>query len=145
VVILSKPLQIAPFTVLVVNLTVGAALLVAAIVSPLVRAWSRHSLVLAGGLLAVLPLADALLLGLFVFGEDSYRDNGTSRWNAYRRPGGALGPMFVLSVVLLTAASAVLAYAGLRRRGRLLVATSLAAALTAVLLVTATIFGFNAN
>jgi hypothetical protein len=29
-------------------------------------------------------LLDAVLLAAFVFGEDSYRDNGTSRWDAYR-------------------------------------------------------------
>ena len=48
------------------------------------------------------------MLTAYVFGEDSYRGNGISRWDAYRSPGGALGPMFVLSVALLAGCAALL-------------------------------------
>jgi len=85
------------------------------------------------------------LLASFVFGEDSYRGNGTSRWDAYRSPGGALGTMFVLSVVLMIAFAVLLAYAGLCCRERLLRATALAAGLTGLLLLTATYAGFSLN
>jgi len=118
--------QLAPFTVLVANLVMGGALAATATASPLMRNWSRLSLALVGALVALLPLLDALLLGLYVFGEDSYRDNGISRWDAYRSPsGGALGPTFVLSVVWMIAASALLAVAGVRGRERLLGAARL--------------------
>ena len=56
-------------------------------------------------LLPALALASVALLVAFVFGEDSYRGNGVSRWEAYRTPGGALGPMFFATVVLLTLAA----------------------------------------
>ena len=62
--------------------------------------------------LALLPLLAAALLAAYVFGEDSYRDNGTSRWDAYRSPGGALGPMFVLSLGLMTLSAALLTFQG---------------------------------
>jgi len=110
------------------------------------RTWSRGPLALAGLLLAAISLADALLLGLFVFGEDSYRDNGTSRWDAYRSPsGGALGPMFVVSLLLLGTAAGLFALAGSSGRPRLLGMTALATALVCVFLVTATVIGFSAN
>jgi hypothetical protein len=66
--------------------------------------------------LALLPLIDAAVLVGFVFGEDSYRDNGISRWDAYRRG-----------------------------RRQLLASTACLAGTTALLLVTATIIGFSAN
>lgn len=138
-------MQVAPFAVVVTNLVVAASLSAGATVSPRMRAWSQSGLAIAGVLLAVLSLVDALLLGFFVFGEDSYRDNGTSRWDAYQSPGGALGPMFVLSLVLLGAAAALLAVAGLRGWPRLLGAMALATSLVCVFLVTATVIGFSAN
>lgn len=95
--------------------------------------------------LAALPLVTALLLVLYVFGEDSYRGNGISRWDAYRSPGGALGPMFVLSVALLCACAGLLLYAGLRGRARLLRASALGGAVVSATLVTATILGFTLN
>ena len=95
--------------------------------------------------LALLPLVDAALLVAFVFGEDSYRDDGTSRWDAYRSPGGALGPMFVVCVALLIGCAALLAYAGQRGRRRLFASTACLFGTTAFFLVAGTIIGFSAN
>jgi hypothetical protein len=83
--------------VVLVNALVGVVLIGVSISDRLTRRRSRW---LAG--LAVLPLLAAALLAAYVFGEDSYRGNGISRWDAYRSPGGALGPMFVLSLGLMT-------------------------------------------
>ena len=80
-----------------------------------------------------------------MFGEDSYRGNGISRWDAYRSPGGALGPMFVLSIGLMIVYAALLIYAGLRGHNRLLRVTALAAGITALFLLTPTYLGFSLN
>lgn len=85
------------------------------------------------------------MLVVYVFGDDSYRGDGTSRWDAYRSAGGALGPMFVLSVVLMTVCAALLVHAGLRNRARELRVTAFAGGLTALVLLTATIIGFTSN
>ncbi|MDQ2969487.1 MAG: hypothetical protein M3R37_14390 [Actinomycetota bacterium] len=87
----------------------------------------------------------ATLLSVYVFGEDSYRSNGSSRWDAYRSPGGALGSMFVLSVVLMVVCAAALAYSGIGAKERLFRFIALAGGLTCLILLTATIFGFSAN
>ena len=129
-----------PEPVLLTNLLVGVALLVVAISDRLVRSLSRYSVALAA-----LPLLTAILVTAYVFGEDSYRGNGISRWDAYRSPGGALGPMFVLSVALMVACAALLFYAGIRGRDRLLRVTAFAGALSSLVLVTATIVGFGLN
>ena len=131
-----------PEVVLLVNFLVGAVLLVIATSGRLGRWLSRHSLALA--VLAALPLLTAVLLTAYVFGEDSYRGNGISCWDAYAS-GGALGPLFVLSVALMVGCAAVLFYAGLRGRDRLLRVTALAGGLTSLALVTATILGFTLN
>ena len=125
---------------MLVNLLIALVLLAFASSDRLLRAVGRRS---AG--LAALPLVDAALLSAYVFGEDSYRDNGTSRWNAYRSPGGALGPMFVLSVALMVACAALLAYFALRGRRGLFRSAALAGGLAALFLLTATIVGFTAN
>lgn len=122
------------------NLLVGAALLVVASSDRLVGSLSRYS-----AALAVLPLLAAALLSVYVFSEDSYRGNGVSRWDAYRSPGGALGPMYVISVALMAACAAALIYAGLRGRDRLLRLTALGGAITSLGLLTATILGFSLN
>ena len=96
-------------------------------------------------MLIAVPFLTAGLLLAYVFGEDSYRDNGISRWDAYRSPGGALGPMLVVSVTLMAICAALLIYAGLRRRRRLLRLTLLAEGTTALLLLNATIIGFSTN
>ena len=96
--------------VLLASLAIAAALLVVA------SSRLREGLARRWGALAALPLLIALLLILYVFGEDSYRGNGISRWDAYHSPGGALGPMFVLSIALLCACAGLLLYAGLRGR-----------------------------
>lgn len=123
---------------LFVNFVVAAALLTVAVSQGLVRRLSRGS-----AALATLPLLNAVVLSAYVFGEDSYRGNGISRWDAYRSPGGALGPMFVLSVVLLVVCSALLLFAGLRGSDRLFRVTAFAGVLTSLGLVTATILGFT--
>ena len=125
--------------VLLASLAIAAALLVVA------GSRLREGLARRWGALAALPLLIALLLILYVFGEDSYRGNGISRWDAYRSPGGALGPMFVLSLALLCACAGLLLYAGLRGRARLLRASALAGGLVSATLVTATILGFTLN
>jgi hypothetical protein len=126
--------------VLLANFLVAGALLTVAASDRLVRLLSRTSAALAG-----LPLLTMVLVTAYVFGEDSYRGNGISRWDAYRSPGGALGPTFVLSVVLMAGCAALLVYAGLRGRDRLLRVTALAGGLTSLVLVTATILGFTLN
>jgi hypothetical protein len=96
-------------------------------------------------LLTALPLLDAALLVAYVFSEDTYRGHGISRWEAYRSPGGALGPMFVASLVLLVVIAALLAFAAARDRARLFRLAALGGGLGGVLLVFPTIFGFSAN
>ena len=122
------------------NFVVGGALL--AVASSRVVA---NTALRAPGSIAALPLVAAGLLTAYVFGEDTYRDNGTSRWDAYRSPGGALGWMFVLSVALMVACAALLARGGLRHDERLVRAAALAAALAVLLLLTPTIVGFSSN
>jgi hypothetical protein len=99
----------------------------------------------AAATLAALPLGTAALLSVYVFGEDSYRGNGVTRWNAYRSPGGALGPMFVVSVVVMVVSAALIVYASLRNHGRLLRTTSVFAGAAALLLITPTVIGFSSN
>jgi hypothetical protein len=125
--------------VLLASLAVAAALLVVAATRTgqrLTRRWAA---------LAALPLFVAVLVAVYVFGEDSYRGNGISRWDAYRSPGGALGPMLVVSLVLLGACACLLLYAGLRGRRGLLRASALAGGLVSCTLVTATVLGFTLN
>ena len=132
-----------PEVVLLVNFLVGAVLLAVATNGRLGRWLSRHSVALVA--LAALPLLTAVLLTVYVFGEDSYRGNNISRWDAYRSPGGALGWMFVLSVALMAVCAAVLFYAGLRGRDGLLRVTAFSGGLVSLGLLTATIFGFSVN
>jgi hypothetical protein len=134
---------VSPDIVLLANFLVGVALLAVATSDRLVRLLSRHSVAIVA--LAALPLLTAVLLAAYVFGEDSYRRNGISRWDAYRSPGGALGPMFVLSLALMAVCAALLLYAGLRSRRRLLRVTAFAGGLTSLGLLTATTIGFNNN
>jgi hypothetical protein len=98
-----------------------------------------------GATVAALPLLAAALLTAYVFGEDDYRGNGISRWDAYRSPGGALGTMFVVSVVSMAAASGLLVYAGRRGRRGLFRATAFGAAAVSILLLIPTTIGFTAN
>jgi ABC-type transport system involved in cytochrome c biogenesis permease subunit len=131
---------VAHIVVVLANTALALALIVVAISGRLTRGrspWSAAS--------AALPLLAAGLLAAYVFGEDSYRGNGISRWDAYRSPGGALGPMFVLSIALMVVSAALLAYAGLRDRDRLLRATALGAGLTALFLLYPTYLGFSLN
>jgi hypothetical protein len=128
-----------PFLVLVANVLVTLILVTVGATAFLSPRLSRTS-----ASLAVLPLVDAALLVGFVFGEDSYRDNGISRWDAYRS-GGALGPMFVVSLALLIACAALLVYAGRRGRRQLFASTACLSGITALFLVTATVIGFSAN
>ena len=129
-----------PGVVLLISVLVGAGLLVIASNGRLVHVLSRRS-----AALAALPLVTAVLLSVYVFGEDSYRGNGISRWDAYRSPGGALGPMFVASVALMVVCAALLFYAGLRNRRGLLRLTAFVGGLASLVLVTATIIGFSSN
>ena len=88
---------------------------------------------------------NAVVVTAYVFGEDTYRGNGISRWDAYRSPGGALGPMYVVSVALMAGCVTLLFYAGLRGRDGLLRLTALVGGLTSLVLLTATILGFTLN
>ncbi len=129
-----------PGFVLLANLAVGALLVAVAATSRLARVLVRRSVTLAS-----LPLLIAAVLSVYVFGEDSYRGNGISRWDAYRSPGGALGSMFVLSVALMAVCAAGLVYAGLGAKQRLFRVAAFAGGLTSLILLTATIIGFTAN
>jgi len=129
-----------PFVVLLVNTLVSLSLLAVATSGRLMRVLLPQL-----ATLALLPLLSAGLLSAFVFGEDSYRDHGISRWQAYRSPGGALGPMFVVSLVLMAACATLLALFGLRSRTRPFRASAFGASLVALLLVTPTIICFSTN
>jgi hypothetical protein len=130
-----------PFVPLSANVAIAALLVLAAVGGLLVP--QRFGRGTAG--LAVLPLLDAGLLLTYVFGEDTYRDHDVSRWDAYRSPGGALGPMFVISVALMTACAVLLAYFALKHQARRVAGTALAGGVVALLLLTPTIVGFSAN
>jgi hypothetical protein len=90
-------------------------------------------------------LLNAGVLAAFVFGEDTYRDHGISRWDAYRSPGGALGFLFIASVAGLLLIAAVLAYAEVRRSPRLFRAGTLGGIACALFLVVPTVIGFSTN
>jgi hypothetical protein len=126
--------------VLLANFLVGVVLLVGSTSDRLAGSLSRQA-----AAFAALPLVAALLVTVYVFGEDSYRGGGISRWEAYRSPGGALGPMFVLFLLLLIACAGLLLYAGRRGRLSLLRVTAFVGALGALFLGTATILGFSLN
>jgi hypothetical protein len=96
-------------------------------------------------LLPALPLASLALLLAFVFGEDSYRRNGISRWDAYRSPGGALEPMFFATVALMTLAAGSMIVAVVQHRRRLMRASAWGAAAVALLLGIPTVIGFSGN
>jgi hypothetical protein len=82
---------------------------------------------------------------VFVFGEDSYRRNGISRWDAYRSPGGVLEPLFFATVASMTVAAGLMILAVVQRRRRLLRGSTLVAGLVALLLGVPTVIGFSAN
>ena len=96
-------------------------------------------------LLLALPLASVALLLVFVFGEDSYRRNGISRWDAYRSPGCALEPMFFATVALMTLAAGLMILSVVQHRRRLLRISALGAAVVALFLGIPTVIGFSAN
>jgi len=131
---------VAVFPILLVNTLVAILLVV-------VAGWKVRtpSLRRRWAIVAALPLLLAGLLVAYVFSEDTYRDNGISRWDAYRSPGGALTPMFVLSVGLMAVAAGLIVYAGLTARTGLLRATACGAGLVAFFLLGATIIGFSVN
>jgi hypothetical protein len=129
-----------PFPVLLTNLVVALTLMAVGVRRLRVGGIGRRAIALS-----LLPLADAVLLVAFVFGEDTYRDSGVSRWDAYRSPGGALGPFFFVTLALLAVSGALLAYSVLRARGRLFASTALASGTLALFFVTGTIIGFSAN
>ena len=129
-----------PAIVLIVNLITAAVLLLVVASNRLVLLLSRYA---AG--LALLLVLDAALLTAYVFGDDSYRDTGISRWDAYRSPGGALGPMFVASLILMVVAAGILIFAALRGKAHLIRSTALVAGVMCLFLVTPTIAGFSSN
>jgi hypothetical protein len=129
-----------PFVPLSVNILVAFLLLVAAALRWRLRRFGRGAVAIA-----LLPLLDALLLLAFVLADDTYRDDGTSRWDAYRSPGGALGSMLVVSVVVMMACAGVLAYFGLKGRAGPTAGACLAGGLLALFLFTPMIIGFSAN
>jgi hypothetical protein len=121
---------------LALNLVVAGSLLAATAVTGRSRRWI---------VLSALPLLDAGLLAAYVFGEDTYRSGGISRWEAYRSPGGALGPMFVGSIAALGLCTALLLYSGLGDQPRLFRWSALAGGVCTLLLITPTIIGFGTN
>jgi cell division protein FtsW (lipid II flippase) len=129
-----------PFLVLLVNAVVALALITVGSIVLSLRGFSRQ-----WAIGAALPLLSATLLAAFVFGEDSYRGNGISRWEAYRSPGGALGPMFFLSIAVMSTTAALLAHSGLRGRRGVFAVTTFTAGLACLFLVIPTIVGFSTN
>jgi hypothetical protein len=95
--------------------------------------------------LAAVPLAYVALVFAYVFGEDSYRGNGISRWDAYRSPGGALEPMFWATVALMILAAGSTVLAIVQHRGRLTRASAIGAMAVAVFLGVPTLLGFSLN
>jgi hypothetical protein len=102
--------------------------------------WSART-----GLLSAVLLAYLALLFAYVFGEDSYRGNGISRWDAYRSPGGALEPMFWATVALMVVVAGSMLLAIVQHRGRLMRASALGATAVALLLAIPTLLGFSLN
>jgi hypothetical protein len=94
---------------------------------------------------ALVPAAVAALLVVWVLSEDTYRRNGISRWDAYRSPGGALGPLLVVSVVLLGLCAAALAVCAFVRRDRLYRLTALLGTLVVCFLAVPAVIGFSVN
>jgi hypothetical protein len=105
---------------------VPAALFLAVALAPLARR--------LGALVALAALGVFLA---YVFGEDDYRGNGISRWDAYRSPGGGLEPLFWLTVGALAVAAA----AALVGRRRVAAVASAVASLAGI----AAVIGFTAN
>ncbi len=131
--------------VLLVSVVVTASLLLLVVAASAFRGMSGRRRSLAAFPLALLPVLPAGVLSVYVFGEDSYRGNGISRWDAYRSPGGALGPMFVVTIALLCACGLLIFYSCRRGNVRLLRGAALVGGLTSAVLVTATTIGFTAN
>jgi cytochrome bd-type quinol oxidase subunit 2 len=124
-----------PFDALGASLAAALVLGIAAVLRP--RRWSAGT--------ALVPLALAAFLVAYVAGEDTYRGDGTSRWDAYRSPGGALGPLFLASLVLLAGCALALVVTALARRPRAYRLTALFGALAVVLVVIPTVAGFSLN
>jgi cell division protein FtsW (lipid II flippase) len=124
-----------PFPVFVASLAAALALGAAAFLRP--RRWSAA--------VALVPVALATLLVVFVAMEDTYRENGMSRWQAYRSPDGALGPLFAASLALLAGCALALAGTGLAHRSRAYRLTALLGALAILLVVLPTVVGFSVN
>jgi hypothetical protein len=96
-------------------------------------------------LVPAVSLVYVALLFAYVFGEDSYRGNGISRWDAYRSPGGVLEPMFWATVALMVLAVGSTLLAIVQGRARLMRTSAIVAAAVAVLLGIPTIMGFSLN
>jgi hypothetical protein len=122
------------------NLIIGALLLVAAAFAPSALLSSKRA-----AALALLPLVDLILLVRYVFGEDGYRGGGISRWEAYRSPGSASAPLFVISATVLAAAVILICVAAWQQRPRRVRLATLATGLACVFLVTVTVIAFALN
>ena len=96
-------------------------------------------------LLPAVPLAYVAILFGYVFGEDSYRGNGISRWDAYRSPGGALESMFFATVALMVLVAGLMLLADVKHRRGLMRASALGAAAVALFLGIPTLMGFSLN
>mgnify|MGYP006315691637 CR=1 FL=1 len=132
--------QVPSFLVFVVCLLGPVALLGAgayALTVPRLGRWSRA--------FTILPLLFATLLAAYVFGEDSYRGNGISRWDAYRSPGDDLGVLFVVTMLALIGCSGALGYAALRDRRWQFASWAFVTVSGAMLLMFATFIGFSNN
>jgi hypothetical protein len=93
---------------------------------------------------AAVPFLFAAFLAAYVFGEDSYRGDDISRWDAYRSPGGELDELFFFTILVLLGCGAVLGYASVRGR-RWMFSTWAFVTVLAVPLVYATFIGFSTN
>jgi hypothetical protein len=138
-IVLALP-QVPGFLVFVVCLLGPVALLGAGLYALTAPTLGRQYLAVA-----TLPLLLAGLLVAYVFGEDTYRGDGISRWDAYRSPGGELGELFVLTIVALVGCAVAPGYASLRGRRWLFAAWAFVTVFGAGFLAFATIIGFSNN
>jgi hypothetical protein len=125
---------------LILALLIGAGVLTAVALSS--APGHRRARWLA--VLAVVPVGAAATMVAFVLAEDTYRDNGTSRWDAYRSPGGALGELFVASVTAACLAGILVACGAVAGRPAITRAALVIAALVLLVFVLITV-EFSAN
>ena len=82
---------------------------------------------------------------MYVFGEDSYRDHGIRRWDAYYSSHGGIHALYVASVAACAILAAVLIVAGARMRPALARLAGSGGGIAVGALTTVTFIGYTAN